>query len=53
MRRKGVNHVRRTGDPEAGDVDHHRHDQRAADPVMCTPPDPADSPGKYPPISKG
>ena len=35
---KGVDHVRRTGDPKAPDVDHHRHDQRASDPVMCAPP---------------
>ena len=34
---KGVDHVRRTGDPKAPDVDHHRYDQRASDPVMCTP----------------
>ena len=34
---KRVDHVRRTGDPEAGDVDHHRHHQRASDPAMCTP----------------
>ena len=34
---KGVNHIGRAGDPEAPDVDHHRHDQRAADPVMGTP----------------
>ena len=32
---KGVNHVRRAGDPKAPDVDHHHHDQRASDPVMC------------------
>ena len=35
---KGVNRVRRTGDQEAPDVDHHRHDQHAADPLMCAPP---------------
>ena len=35
---KGVDHVRRTGDPKAADVDHHRHHQRASGPVMCTPP---------------
>ena len=35
---KGVNHVRRTGDPKAPDVDHHRRDQHASDPAMCTPP---------------
>ena len=35
---KRVNHVGRTGDPKAPDVDHHRHDQRASDPVMNTPP---------------
>ena len=35
---KGIDHVRRTGDPQASDVDHHRHDQRASDPLMCTPP---------------
>ena len=35
---KGVDHVRRTGDPKAADVDQHRHDQRASAPVMCTPP---------------
>ena len=34
---KRVDHVRRTGDPKAPDVDHHRHDQRASDPVMDTP----------------
>ena len=34
---KRVDHVRRTGDPKAPDMDHHRHDQRASDPVMDTP----------------
>ena len=38
---KRVNHVRRTGEPKACDVDHDSHDQRASDPVMHTPPDTA------------
>ena len=35
---KCVDHVRRTGEPKARDVDHHRDDQRASDPVMDAPP---------------
>ena len=34
---KSVDHVRRTRDPKASDVDRHRHDERATDPTMHAP----------------
>ena len=39
-----VDHVGRTGEPEAADVDHDGRDQRAADPQMHAPPETARQP---------